>query len=150
MASYTPESQICPRADRCYDVLPPYSPRPNFTCAAMDDQVAYVPAQLAPFYFKNDPGCNRGWCPSDGVGLSEAAMPGSVMSTDNGACAWPEGQLTCRLLRAGIKLEVLGFTATLPRYWRGMRAQMWSLNCICSPPATQCLDQTGYCRTLQI
>ena len=62
----------------------------------MDDQFAYVPAAFAPAYF--------------GTALTDQRTGGnrhySVPNTHT-SCMWPEGQLTCRLLDAGARLEPL-------------------------------------------
>ena len=71
----------------------------------MDDQFAYVPAAFAPAYF--------------GTALTDQRTGGnrhySVPNTHTN-CMWPEGQLTCRVLAAGARLELLRVSTRLDKF----------------------------------
>ena len=71
----------------------------------MDDQFAYVPAAFAPAYF--------------GTALTDQRTGGnrhySVPNTHTN-CMWPEGQLTCRVLASGARLELLRVSTRLDKF----------------------------------
>lgn len=75
-------------------------------CVLVDDQFAYIPRVFVDTFFRQDeepPAASRG---SNENAAKKGAKHYAVVAGHD-RCQWPEGQVTCRLLDAGARLEPL-------------------------------------------
>ena len=87
----------------------------------MDDQFAYIPNAFAATYFDGPPD------PTDPdtkiAAAARAAASGDegyvMVATHAKSCMWPEGALTCRVMRGGAKLELLAARMRIVKWCSG-------------------------------
>eukprot|EP01052_Picozoa_sp_SAG31_P001377 SAG31_NODE_47_length_30979_cov_41.708841_11_plen_182_part_00 len=102
-------------------------PDPAGRCMIVDDQFAYIPKNLAPVYFG----------PAVGTGASYEGQPSfavnnySIPKTHTN-CMWPEGELTCKLLRGGARLELLRVHCRLQKW---CSSPMYQRHCGAATPS---------------
>ena len=96
-------------------------PENNAKCSVIDDQFGYIPNAFAAVYFDSPPDPAD---PDTAIATAAKVAAGGdagylIPATHAKTCMWPEGQLTCRLLKGGAKIDLLAGKMRLVKWCTG-------------------------------